>query len=176
MGIQVCLEGISPDSDQMVGKLNTIRNSAFEAEFERLQQGALHPTPHLQWFHVGDRFAPMGVMMVGFFCTLLKRMDFIDPYKYIAGFQNLPDQIPGFGPIEFNEVKVSMRVSPLMETEIRQERAIPLNTLLPEATNRLGGFSDACHRLSAATTVAKGKEEQLIEEMENVLCGFGVPD
>jgi hypothetical protein len=112
----------------------------------------------------------MGVMMVGYFCTLLKRKNFIDPHKYIAGFQNLPDVIPGFGPIEFNEVKVSMRISPVMEKEITEGRAMPLNVLLPEATNRLGGFSDACHRLSAATTVSKGKEAQLIQEMEKVLC------
>jgi hypothetical protein len=41
--------------------------------------------------------------------------------------------------------------------------------LLPEATNKLGGFSDACHTLTAATTVTIGKEEALIEEMERLL-------
>jgi hypothetical protein len=46
---------------------------------------------------------------------------------------------------------------------------MPLNILLPEATNKLGGFSDACHSLTAATTVAIGKEELLIEEMEKIL-------
>jgi hypothetical protein len=46
---------------------------------------------------------------------------------------------------------------------------MPLDILLPEATNRLGGFSDACHSLTAATTVAVGKEEQLIDEMESIL-------
>jgi hypothetical protein len=46
-----------------------------------------------------------------------------------------------------------------------------LNILLPEATTRLGGFSDACHSLTAATTVAIGKEEKLIEEMEKIIEG-----
>ena len=46
-----------------------------------------------------------------------------------------------------------------------------LNIFLPEATNKLGGFSDACHTLTAATTVAIGKEERLIEEMEIILKG-----
>ena len=62
-----------------------------------------------------------------------------------------------------------MRVSSYMEEEIRSGRVMGLNILLPEATNRLGGFSDACHSLTAATTVAIGKEEQLIEEMENII-------
>jgi hypothetical protein len=46
-----------------------------------------------------------------------------------------------------------------------------LHVLLPEATARLGGFSDACHSLTAATTVAIGKEGKLIEEMERILGG-----
>ena len=41
--------------------------------------------------------------------------------------------------------------------------------LSPEATARLGGFSDACHSLTAATTVAVGKEEALINGMESIL-------
>ena len=40
-----------------------------------------------------------------------------------------------------------------------------------EATTRLGGFSDACHSLTAATTVAIGKEEKLIDEMEKIIQG-----
>jgi len=42
-----------------------------------------------------------------------------------------------------------------MEDEIRAGRAPGLHTFLPEATHRLGGFSDACHSLTAATTIAK---------------------
>jgi hypothetical protein len=67
------------------------------------------------------------------------------------------------------DVKISMRVSAPMEKAIRAGEKMGLNILLPEATARLGGFSDACHSLTAATTVAVGKEEQLIEEMEKIL-------
>jgi hypothetical protein len=63
-----------------------------------------------------------------------------------------------------------MRASAQIETEIRSNKKMGLNILLPEATNKLGGFSDACHSLTAATTVAIGKEEALIEEMEKILC------
>ena len=62
-----------------------------------------------------------------------------------------------------------MRVSARMEAEIRAKNKMGLDILLPEATNKLGGFSDACHSLTAATTVAIGKEEQLIQEMEQIL-------
>ena len=169
MGVRVCLEGFSPDADRMVEELKAIRTKVFNEEITRLQSGELKQAPHIQWFHVGKRFFPMGVKMIGAFCDAIKDTNLVDPQKYIAGFQVIPDEIPGFGAIKFNEVKVSMRVSPFMEGEIRASRAMGLNILLPEATTKLGGFSDACHSLTAATTVAIGKEEKLIEEMEHII-------
>jgi hypothetical protein len=169
MGVRVCLEGFSPQADRMVEELKTIRTKKFNEEITSLQSGDLKQAAHIQWFHVKMRFFPMGVKMIGAFCDAIKDTDLIDPQKYIAGFQIIPDEIPGFGAIKFNEAKVSMRVSPYMEGEIRAARAMGLNIMLPEATNKLGGFSDACHSLTAATTVPIGKEEKLIEEMEHII-------
>jgi hypothetical protein len=171
MGVKVCLEGVSSESDRMVEELKSIRTKIFEGEVARLRSGELKRTPHIQWFNVEKRFFPMGVKMIGAFCDAIKDTDLIDPKKYLAGFQVIPDEIPGFGAITFNEVKISMRVSPYMEGEIRAGRALGLNTFLPEATGRLDGFSDACHTLTAATTVSIGKEEELVEEMEKILKG-----
>jgi len=169
MGVKVCLDGFSPEADQMVEELKLIRAKLFTDEITRLESGELKKAPHIQWFHVEKRFFPMGVKMIGAFCDAIKDTDLVDHHKYLAGFQIIPDEIPGFGAIKFNEVKVSMRVSPSMEGEIRAARALGLNILLPEATNKLGGFSDACHSLTAATTVAIGKEEKLIDEMERII-------
>jgi single-stranded-DNA-specific exonuclease len=171
MGVRVCFEGVSSESDRMVEELTARKKEAFDAETKRLQQGALRNSAHIQWFHVGNRFFPLGVKMVGLFCEAIRDADFIDPQRYIAGFQVVPNEIPGFGHIEFNQVKISMRVSPYMEGEIRAGRVVGLEGFLPEATNRLGGFSDACHSLTAATTVAIGREEELISEMEKILSG-----
>jgi len=171
MGVRVCLEGVSAESDRMVEELKAIRTKAFDEEITRLEAGGLKEAPHIQWFHVERRFFPMGVKMIGAFCDAIKDTTHIDSHKYIAGFQIIPDEIPGFDAITFNEVKISMRVSPYMEKEIRAGRAMGLDVLLPEATTRLGGFSDACHSLTAATTVAIGKEGQLIEEMETIMKG-----
>ena len=171
MGVKVCLEGVSPESDRMVEELKAIRTRIFADEIVRLRAGGMKQAPRIQWFHLGERLFPMGVKMVGAFCDAIRVTDVIDPGKYLAGFKVIPDEIPGIGSISFGQVKVSMRVSPAMEGEIRAGRAMGLNVLLPEATSRLGGFSDACHSLTAATTVAIGKEEQLIDEMESILMG-----
>lgn len=169
MGIKVCLEGISQESDHMLDVLRDIQNRAFKQEIARIQSGALKKTSHIQWFHVENRFSPMGVKMIGAFCDTIKDTKDVDPKRYIAGFQIIPNEIPGFGNITFDEVKISMRVSAHLAEKIRSGQAMGLNVLLPEATNRLGGFSDACHSLTAATTVAIGKEEELINEMERIL-------
>ena len=169
MGIKVCLEGASAESDGMLKKLQVIQDKAFENETSKIRSEGLKKTANIQWFHVKNRFTPMGVKMIGVFCDAIKDSKDVDPQRYLAGFQIIPNQIPGFGPIEFNQVKISMRVSAQIEAEIRANKKMGLNILLPEATNKLGGFSDACHSLTAATTVAIGKEEQLIEEMEKIL-------
>lgn len=169
MGVKVCLEGTTPESDRMLEELKKVQSRAFEKEMARIKSGALKKTPNIQWFHVQNRFSPMGVKMIGVFCDAIKNMDFVDPRRYLAGFQIIPNKIPGFGPIALNDVKISMRVSAQMADQIRAGEKMGLNILLPEATNKLGGFSDACHTLTAATTVAIGKEEQLIEEMEKIL-------
>ncbi len=171
VGVKVCLEGASPASDRMVEELKAIRTRIFDQETARLRSGGLQQAPHIQWFTVEKRLFPMGVKMIGAFCDSIRVTNLIDPLKYLAGFQIIPDEIPGFGDIAFNEVKVSMRVSPYMEEEIRAGKAMGLNVLLPEATSRLGGFSDACHSLTAATTVGIGKEERLIQEMERIIQG-----
>ena len=171
MGVSVCLEGVSAESDRMVQELKAIRTRRFDDEITRLRSGELRQSPHIQWFNVERRFFPMGVKMIGAFCDAIRETDLIDPRKYLAGFQVIPDEIPGFDAIAFHEVKISMRVAPLLEEEIRTGRVMGLNILLPEATSRLGGFSDACHSLTAATTVAIGKEEALIAEMESIIQG-----
>lgn len=170
MGIRVCLEGPGAESDAMLEKLKALQDRIFSAELRRIARGELSVSDHIQWFHVQNRFSPMGVKMIGAFCEIYKDTEHFDPGRFIAGFQVIPNEIPGFGPIELNQVKISMRVSRPMQEEIRAGRAPGLDTFLPEATGRLGGFSDACHSLTAATTVAVGKEQALIREMENILA------
>ena len=111
----------------------------------------------------------MGVKMIGVFCNIIKNMDFLDKTKYLAGFQTVPNKVPGFGEIEFNSTKISMRVSNFLTEKIRSGSAPGLSSFLPAATLNMGGFADACHGLSAATTVKIGQEEDLIIEIEKEL-------
>ena len=169
IGIQVCLKGPSPETDVVLVELRAIQERVFAGEIERIRENAWMRTEHIQWLHVHDRFEPMGVKMIGAFLDSIRNSDIVDPERYLAGFQRIPDQIPGIGAFNFGQVKISMRAADSMEERIRSGEVLGLDILLPEATARVGGFSDACHSLTAATTVAVGREEDLIEEMERVL-------
>ncbi len=169
IGVNVALQGPTEEADREVVKLREIQDQIFEQEFKRLQSGALKKTKHIQWFNVETRFNPMGVKMVGLFCERLSKKDFIDKNKYIAGFQTIPSEIPNFGKININQYKISMRVTEYLKEKIRAGELPGLSDFLPKATERLGGFSDACHTLTAATVIDIGKEKQLIDEMEKVL-------
>ncbi len=169
MGIEVCLEGRSPASFEMLHRLRKIQDRAFAEEVRRIRDGEMISTSRIQWIHVRRRFAPMGVKMIGAFLDGVKNTLDVDPEKYLAGFQMIPSEVPGIGAFDFGAVKVSMRVSDLMGEGIRSGRVLGLDVLLPQATARVGGFSDACHSLTAATTVPIGSEERLIDEMEMIL-------
>jgi len=170
MGIRVCLEGRSSGSFEMLHRLRVIQDRAFAEETRRIWAGEMTTTRNIQWIHVHHRFAPMGVKMIGAFLDSVKNSGDVDPEKYLAGFQVIPSEVPGIGAFDFGQVKVSMRVSDLMGEGIRSGRELGLDVLLPQATARVGGFSDACHSLTAATTLPIGREGQLIEEMEEILA------
>lgn len=172
MGIRAVLAGIDPEIELALAELKSLQAELFANEFERLKNGGLQETKHIQWFHVEDRFAPMGVKTIGAFCERYKQQDPFKSGKFTAGFQFIPDEVPGFGPVAMNQVKISMRVSEYLQGEIRAGRIPGLDAFLPAATERIGGYADACHSLAAATTVAVGHETALIHAMEEVLSAY----
>lgn len=168
VGIEICRQGIDESAEAYVAELMKKKDDIFAYEVAHITEN-LHTTEHLQWFDVAGRFQPMGVKMIGVFCTYIKDMPFLDASKYLAGFQHIPDEVPGFGDIDFNSTKISMRVSERLTQQIRAKEMPGLNTFLADATKVLGGFSDACHGLSAATTIKIGQESLLIDEIEHIL-------
>jgi hypothetical protein len=174
-GIRVCLEGFDDRILRLYEDLASQKTAIYEAEISHLQSGSLQTSGQVQWFRVADRFDGIGVKMIGDFCRTIRDRNFIDPTRYIAGFQPVPDAIPGLGRIELNAVKVSMRVPVALEERIVCGKMPGLDQLLPEATRAVGGFSDACHSLAAATTIPPGKEGELVSAINHVLQEWVAP-
>lgn len=167
-GIEICLTGLHDQMATYVQEMITLKDSLFSEEIKRLKDH-INTTRHIQWFDVGSRFYPMGIKMIGVFCTLIKEESFLDQSKYLAGFQRIPETIGGFDSIRFDATKISMRASDYLTQKIRRKEIPGLDTFLPLATEHLGGFSDACHSISAATVIKPGQEPSLIQEMEHIL-------
>lgn len=122
----------------------------------------LSKSGQVEWFILGEEFAGYGVKTVGLLCAEFVASGRIAPDTYLAGFQRVPDTIPGIGAFPLNQVKISMRVPAALRKRIDKGEMPGLDELLPMATRQVGGFVDACHPHAAATTIAPGKEAELV--------------
>ena len=170
LGVRMCIEGPFQEAQQKLEQLNRIKMAAYDKTLTRLKQEGFRESKHTQWFVVGDDFAPMGVKTIGNFCWFIRNENFVDPDKYVVGFQNMPREIPGLGTFDWSLVKVSMRVPSPLEKRIRVDRTMPgLAYLVPEAAKKVGGSIDACHDYAAATLISVGVEEDLIVTMDELV-------
>ena len=170
LGVRACLEGPFPDAQCRLEELRQTQKKAYEETTARLMRDGFRETKYIQWFSVGDDFSPMGVKIIGEYCWDIRNEGFLDPEKYIVGFQNMAPEIPGLGAFEWSQTKVSMRLPTPLERKILVDRTMPgLSYLVPEAARQMGGSIDACHDYTAATIVDIGKEEALIAAMDKLV-------
>jgi len=171
-GVKACLEGFDEKTIREAEELENIKNEKFDKTIERLKEGELIQGKYTQWFHLRDSFSPMGVKAVGEFMQLAKDMTVFDENKYIVGFQNMPDLIPDLGRLDLNAVKMSGRIPVPLEGKIIRGELPGLDYLVPKASEIVGAFADATHRIAAATVLEKGSEEKFVEEFENLVEEF----
>jgi hypothetical protein len=170
LGVHMCLEGPFPEAQREMGNLEQIKQAAYEKVLMQLGREGFRETDHIQWFTVGETFAPMGVKTIGEFCWDIRDADFVDPEKYVVGFQVMEREVPGLGAFDWSLTKASMRLPSPLEKRVLVDRTMPgLSYLVPEAARQVGGSIDACHDYTAATVISIGKEEKLISAMEELV-------
>ncbi|RLG83963.1 MAG: phosphoesterase [Thermoprotei archaeon] len=163
IGIKTVLSGPSNEYEKMLRKLNEMKREKFEKVIERLKEEGLNKTKYLQWFHVYDEFAPMGVKVIGEFCMEIRNADFVDQEKYLAGFQNMPKEVPKLGTFEWNIVKVSFRLPSQLEVRVVSREMPGYDYIVPRAAMHVNGDIDACHGYACATTFERGLEEVFVK-------------
>lgn len=170
LGVRVCLEGLFPEAQRRLEELRQTQQTAYQKTSTRLMRDGFQETKHIQWFSVGDDFSPMGVKIIGEYCWDIRNEGFVDPEKYIVGFQNMAPQVPGVGSFDWAQTKASMRLPTPLEHKILIDRSMPgLAYLVPEAARRVGGSIDACHDYTAATIVDSGQEQALVMTMDELV-------
>jgi single-stranded-DNA-specific exonuclease len=169
LGIRVCLEGFFPEAKRRLEELRQTQQTAYQKTTARLIREGFRETEHIQWFTVADDFSPMGVKIIGEYCWDIRNEGFVNPDKYIVGFQNMAKDVPGVGSFEWAQTKASMRLPTPLEHKVLIDKSMPgLGYLVPEAARQVGGSIDACHDYTAATIVDIGKEEALVMAMEEL--------
>lgn len=134
-----------------------------------LREGFISRGSCVDSFSLGAQFKRFGIKTVGLMCERLLDQNIASPDRYLAGFQAVPDEIPGLGIIALQQVKVSMRLGAELRKLVEAGERPGLHEVLPQATQKLGGFVDACHPHAAATTIPPGTEPELLRLLENSL-------
>jgi single-stranded DNA-specific DHH superfamily exonuclease len=169
LGMEAALHGFSDEVIKRANELKRLKDEKFKRKIEELKNGGIRKEKHVQWFHVGRDFMPMGVKVIGLFCHGIKDMSFIDEDKFVAGFQDFIPELPDLGRIDWEGVKVSFRAPAPLERKVLSGEVPGLDITLPRATERVGGTADASHRIAAASLIDKGREEELIREWEAIM-------
>lgn len=169
IAVRTCLRGITPETLDIIKELESKRKQVNKKLLRKLRIKGLKEAGHIQYFHAEDEFKGMGVKVIGTFCSYLSYQKWIKQNKYLVGFMNMQPQIPGYGELKGDFVKVSVRVPQLLKQKIERNEAAPVNVILIEACKKLAGFADG-HTVAASGIVPKGNELRLINEMNKEIA------
>ena len=165
MGIKTCLQGFNSEIEDSVEKFERERKQANQRLLEELRQNGLTQLKGIQWFHAGDNYNGMSGKVIGSFCSYLRYQRIVNPMKYLIGMMNIPRDIPGYGNLSKQYVKISSRVPERLAQLINRRNRPALSKILPEACSKFDGFGDG-HSVAASGVIIKGKEEEFVRELD----------
>ena len=105
----------------------------------------------------------MGTKVIGTFCSFLSyQARLVRPDAFIVGLMRMRPEVPGFGRLEGDFVKVSVRAPRALRAEIDAGRAPTAVRLLEEATRGFGIAVDG-HAYAASCVIPADKVEEFIQ-------------
>jgi len=162
LGVQASLEGISNKIKQKIDEWEEKRKNANKKLILKLYRERLKENQWLQWFEAGDVYKGMGTKVIGQFCSFLSyQTKLIKPNKYIMGFVEVPPEVPAWGELKSELVKVSVRVPKSLQSLIDQGKMRGAADLLVKASEGFG-FADG-HKYAANVVIPKDKKTILLE-------------
>ncbi len=169
-GPDVAMKGLLEGFDSRYVHLATVESTRLRTVTEQFfATNAIKSGSNLDWFVLDERFSSFGVKTVGLLCESVASRG-PDTARYILGFQALPNEVPGIGPIALGQVKLSMRVTRTLRTLIQQGAAPALRTLVKIAAEPLNGFVDACHDYAGAATIRPDSIDSFIENVRSQIA------
>ncbi|MEM3150942.1 MAG: DHH family phosphoesterase [Candidatus Bathyarchaeia archaeon] len=159
IGISVCLNGFSEESKRKAFEFEMERKKANEKMLNELKSKGLNQLRNTQWFYAGDVFNGMGGKVIGSFCSYLSFQRIVNPEKYLLGIMPIPREIPNFGLLNEDYVKVSGRAPKKLVELINSGVKPALSKVLPKVCEFFNGFGDG-HTIAASGVFLKGKEKE----------------
>jgi single-stranded DNA-specific DHH superfamily exonuclease len=159
IGISVCLNGFSEESKRKALELEEKRKKANEKMLTELKYKGLNQLRNTQWFYAGDIFDGMGGKVIGSFCSYLSFQRIVNPEKYLLGMMPIPKEIPNFGLLNEDYIKVSGRAPRKLAESINFGKKPSLSKVLPKICELFNGFGDG-HSIAASGVFLKGKEKE----------------
>jgi len=171
LALKSCMNGkFSEEAKSLAHELEEKRKNINKEVMGELRKKGLNQTKYTQWFHVEDSFKGMGTKVIGSFCSFLKFQKVINPVKYLLGFMNMSNEIPGFGKLEKKDlVKVSIRVPKILERLIKEKKMPHAGNLLKKSIEEIKGIIGEGHPFAASGVIFKGQEEELIGKIEELI-------
>ncbi|MGB9718692.1 MAG: DHH family phosphoesterase [Thermoproteota archaeon] len=165
--LEACLKGFSPETLSLSETLEEERRRANKALLASIIRRGLGEKKGLQWFDSGSVFKGMGGKVLGSFTSFLSYQRIVDDSKYLIGFMRIPREIPGYGLLEKDYVKVSARAPSRLRRMIEEGVKPPLSKILPDACAKHGGFGDG-HSVAASGAIPVGAEEEFLETLDGL--------
>jgi single-stranded-DNA-specific exonuclease len=166
-GIKACINGFDKKTVVQADRLEEERKNANRKMLSIIREGGLAQLKNVQWFHARDNYKGMSGKVVGSFCSYLSYQRFVNPVKYLIGMMNIPPDIPGWGRLPSQLVKVSGRARQPLAKMIETGKRPPLSRILPDSCEKVGGFGDG-HTVAASGVFPIGSEEAFLEALDTL--------
>ncbi|MCS7138907.1 MAG: DHH family phosphoesterase [Crenarchaeota archaeon] len=166
--LESCTRGFTPEVLKFSEKLEEERKKANKSLLATLAKKGLNKTENVQWFDSGGIFKNMGSKVLGSFTSYLSYQSLVDSDKYLIGFMKISREIPGYGLLKKDYVKVSARAPSGLRRMIDEGVKPPLSKILPEACDKHGGFGDG-HSVAASGVIPVGVEVDFIETFNKLV-------
>lgn len=166
IGISICLNGFSEEFKRKTLELEEKRKKANEKMLNELKLKGLNQLENTQWFYAGDIFNGMGGKVIGSFCSYLSFQRIVNPEKYLLGMMPIPREIPKFGLLNEEYIKVSGRAPKKLAELINLGKKPALSKVLPKTCEFFNGFGDG-HSIAASGVFLKGKEKEFVVKFDS---------
>jgi len=173
LGVRMCLEGPFEEAVKAVGEAEERRKKANKRLLAILyRRGFTKVTEHIQYLDSGNVFEGFGTKAVGTFASMISyRGRPVNPNKYIFVSMKVPREVPGWGSLEREFTKFSVRAPKKLRELISVGRMPSVVDLLRRASEPIGGVADG-HSVAGSVIVPAGLEGELVERCEEAVKEF----